>query len=327
MNYILYDKNAVKELNDWIAALNKDKFISIEQQLPKSMSNKKKFIEYLTLSFKLLFKRPGSVRKVVAWQQMYGLGLSLLNRILPLQPKMNITVMMFIFKPKTGLKGTLYHWAVKRAITSKRVKKILVYSSSELQHCSQLFPRAASKFVYIPFPIWEIKSEVKYDGDYYFATGRSNRDYDFLIELFKRNGRKLIIACDQLMPDLSTENITILNNCFGQKMIDMLASAQAALVPLKDTTISSGQLVALQAMKLGVPVIATDVGGVRDYITHGENGLLAPNKFDEWENAISRIENDANIREQIIGNAHRRIERDHTIPSFAKKVAEITVGT
>ena len=58
-----------------------------------------------------------------------------------------------------------------------------------------------------------------------------------------------------------------------ESVAELLSCADLLLLPSE--TESFG-LVALEAMACGVPVIATDVGGVPEVVTHGENGWLVP---------------------------------------------------
>ena len=58
----------------------------------------------------------------------------------------------------------------------------------------------------------------------------------------------------------------MLNDCIGDDMLKIMARSHCVVIPLKDTGISSGQRVILQAMALGKPIICTDADGIRDYV-------------------------------------------------------------
>ncbi|HEX6589247.1 MAG TPA: N-acetyl-alpha-D-glucosaminyl L-malate synthase BshA [Longimicrobiales bacterium] len=58
-----------------------------------------------------------------------------------------------------------------------------------------------------------------------------------------------------------------------ESVAELLSCADLLLLPSE--TESFG-LVALEAMACGVPVVATEVGGVPEVVTHGENGFLVP---------------------------------------------------
>jgi len=70
----------------------------------------------------------------------------------------------------------------------------------------------------------------------------------------------------------------------------------------------------IEAMALGVPVVATDVGGPREVIEDGREGyLVSPRRPADWAAAIARI-GSARGRGEAMGRAGReRVERSFTI--------------
>jgi len=69
----------------------------------------------------------------------------------------------------------------------------------------------------------------------------------------------------------------------------------------------------LEAMSIGLPVVATYVGGIREVIKDGENGVSippgAPNRMAE---AISVLIQDRELRKKLGRNARRTIEESYT---------------
>lgn len=66
-------------------------------------------------------------------------------------------------------------------------------------------------------------------------------------------------------------------------------------------------LVIVEAMAMGVPVIATGVGGPTEIVEHGESGLLVP--ADDWEatgTAILTLLNDPALRTRLSAGGRRR---------------------
>ena len=67
----------------------------------------------------------------------------------------------------------------------------------------------------------------------------------------------------------------------------------------------------LEAMAIGLPVIATDVGGVNEQVIDGENGrLISPSNLQDLADAIVECSSDLQLRERF-GNASRRHAENH----------------
>lgn len=66
----------------------------------------------------------------------------------------------------------------------------------------------------------------------------------------------------------------------------------------------------IEAMIAGVPVIATNCGGIAEIITNGYNGILVKeNNAEELAEAIIIILNDNKLRKEIIGNAKNNLSK------------------
>jgi len=82
-------------------------------------------------------------------------------------------------------------------------------------------------------------------------------------------------------------------------------------------------LVLIEAMAAGVPVVATNVPGIRDVVTHEQTGLLVPpRRPDQLAQAIQRIEEDPPLRHRLVVNAiedvRRRFSWDTVLPEYRK---------
>lgn len=66
-------------------------------------------------------------------------------------------------------------------------------------------------------------------------------------------------------------------------------------------------LAVLEAMAANLPIISTDVGGVRDIV--GDNGILVPSgDLDELVQAIERLMKDKQLRETMGKNSYRHVK-------------------
>ncbi|MGD0578279.1 MAG: glycosyltransferase family 4 protein [Bryobacteraceae bacterium] len=76
---------------------------------------------------------------------------------------------------------------------------------------------------------------------------------------------------------------------------------------------------ALLAMAHGVPVIASDVGGLPEIVNNGTTGLLAENSPQAFEAAIRRLEDDPHLAEHMIRNARAMVEQSYTVEHMVER--------
>jgi len=72
-------------------------------------------------------------------------------------------------------------------------------------------------------------------------------------------------------------------------------------------------LTLIEAMAAGVPVVATNVGGVGEVINDGETGLLAPSGDDEaLAAAVLRITREASLRDRLVAAAYLKANKGYS---------------
>jgi glycogen synthase len=81
--------------------------------------------------------------------------------------------------------------------------------------------------------------------------------------------------------------------------------------------------VLVEAMATGLPVVASEVGGIPDLVRDGRNGLLVPpGSPAAFADAIGRLLTDPRTAARI-GAEARRTVRDHAWPALAARVTEV----
>lgn len=82
----------------------------------------------------------------------------------------------------------------------------------------------------------------------------------------------------------------------------------------------------MQAMACGKPIIASDVDGINNMITHGETGILVPVKnMEELANAMEKLLQDANMRDRLGRNAVEYARRHFTSQAMFIKYEQLFI--
>jgi glycosyltransferase involved in cell wall biosynthesis len=80
---------------------------------------------------------------------------------------------------------------------------------------------------------------------------------------------------------------------------------------------------ALLAMSAGLPVIASNVGGLAEIIRHGENGMLVGNRPREIAGAIRQLLADRGLAERLGAAARRTIREKFTVDHMVRRTMDI----
>src|SRR5205809_1102298 len=80
----------------------------------------------------------------------------------------------------------------------------------------------------------------------------------------------------------------------------------------------------LEAMALGLPVVASDAGGNRDLVTPGKTGVLVP-PLDPaaWARAIDRVLSDGDLARRIAGAGRELVWREFTLERTAERTEAV----
>ena len=75
----------------------------------------------------------------------------------------------------------------------------------------------------------------------------------------------------------------------------------------------------LLAMAHGVPVIASNVGGLPEIVSNGTTGLLVDNTQQAFESAIRRLDGDSPLAEHMIRSARAMVEQCYTVEHMVER--------
>lgn len=111
-------------------------------------------------------------------------------------------------------------------------------------------------------------------------------------------------------------NVTFLGTIPNEMLPRELNRSEAFILP----SISEGNPKALlEAMACGIPVIGTDIDGIKEIIRHEENGLLCEINHESIRDAILRLLNDQKLREKLSLNARLFVEENYNLNTICRK--------
>lgn len=120
-------------------------------------------------------------------------------------------------------------------------------------------------------------------------------------------------------------HIAFLGSLEGRSKGIAFASSHMIVVP---SWTEAFPLVIPEAMAAGLPVIATRVGAIPDFVKDGEDGyLVAPQDAPALAERICRLLEDEVLRQRISERVHARAQREFAIDVGCAKVAEVVWST
>ncbi len=292
--------------------------------MKNSFDNMKRLLLYFIIPIKYFF-RYKQINLLVAYQQFYGIILSYYLRLFRRKELGHIVILTFIYKEKKGFIGNIYHKFVKYGIESVYVKKLICFSKSELQYYQLTFPEIAHKFEFTYLGKTSHGLErIDDSSEYLLAAGRSNRDYTFLIDALVDANYTLKIVNDSLSDENKKKcigNIELYNQTFESDYLELMRHAKIVVIPLKDTQISSGQLVTLQAMEMGVPVVVLGSSSIDDYIVHGVNGYILEKNKTDLINTLDMLFENREVYNDISKNGKSTYWKQGSVQAMGKELA------
>src|SRR5262249_9196780 len=106
--------------------------------------------------------------------------------------------------------------------------------------------------------------------------------------------------------------------------VDDIRRFDIGLMPLPDEDWAKGKcgLKLLQCMGLGIPSVASPVGGNRVIVQDGVNGFLAQTDA-EWREKLTLLIRDPGVRSRVGRHGRDTVENDYSAAVWAPRVGEI----
>jgi len=105
-----------------------------------------------------------------------------------------------------------------------------------------------------------------------------------------------------------------------ESLLEECRNASCALIP---TPISEAfSIFAIEAMSVGTPVVATNVGGLPEVITNGVNGILVNPEVDEIASAVLSLLEDEELASELGRNAFNTAQSEFGMDRLVKQIAD-----
>ena len=207
-----------------------------------------------------------------------------------------------------------WRWRFKHAlyrIVARRALGILVNSKGEIASTASRFSLPREKVLFVPmYSTIEPPECIDENDGIVVSIGRTLRDNETLLAAARRFLAPLVLVVGKAdkLPEPLPPNVELLREIPLEEAQRLMRKAAVVAVPLLPAERSTGQVVVLEAMALGKPVVATELAGTVDLITDGTDGLLVPaGDIEAFAKAVNRLLDNPTEARALGRAAYRRI--------------------
>jgi glycosyltransferase involved in cell wall biosynthesis len=226
--------------------------------------------------------------------------------------------------------GIVRSWLYRKLMT--RADRLTTLASENAGLCQDYFGRDATPLLYglntRDFPVrvpahWTPRMPLRIA-----AIGNDrDRDWETLIKAFGNDPRYAVkLATRRRIPaSLRAPNVEIALFSGIRKQHELYDWADVIVVPLRPNSHASGITVMLEAAALGKPMVATDVGALRDYFPADEAAYVPPFNPEALRAAVERLAAEPHeALRQARAAAAGLLARDLTTEHYAMQHVRIT---
>lgn len=273
----------------------------------------KRYLRYFTFPWKVFLRRK-KYNIIIGWQQFYAINFAFYCRLFHVKKQSPLIAGNFTYKAKGGFVGKIYRKYMSYALHGGYVDYMHVPSFIYAKECSKDLSIPIDKFLVTTFGIPDIYDQWKNTStpinDYVLSIGRSNRDFDFLIDVWSDptlSGQKLVIISDTYKPKSELPgNVIHYNNITGDASLPWIANCKLMIIPIDDGTICSGDTVLLHGMQFKKAVVVTAPSTLSEmYLQDGIDGRTIKKDKKKFAEEVAELLHNDEERKQLGENARK----------------------
>lgn len=206
------------------------------------------------------------------------------------------------------------------------------YSKAVFIHCGYGFADLRGPPDSIEFALMIEKYSKAEEGNYIFSGGYIARDYPTLLRAASELPHQivLVVGYDPVTGKTGLENailskkVKVYFDIPGGRFLDLMSRARVVVLAMQDKPYSAGQMVLMNAMALGKPIIITRTAGIIDYVEDGKTVLLVePGNAQQLKEKISMISKDVGLRRNLGRNAKAKWQKEFTATAWEQRTHRI----
>lgn len=235
---------------------------------------------------------------IVGWQQFFSLIYCFLCSVFGVKKCNTVIALNYTYKDKHGLVGRVYKWFMHRCMSPVYLDYIHVPSTQYADAVSRDFAFPRDRIIVACFGVNDCYEEFVQqpvpdgfcDNGYALAIGRSNRDYEFLIDAWQGIDYPLVIISDTYKETVTADNVTVLTDVVGDASHAWIAHCGVMILPIKQPGICSGDTVLLTAMAAARKVMVTQPSTLAEmYVIDGVNAVLTDKDADRFRTTFRNL--------------------------------------
>lgn len=294
-----------------------------------TLSEIKRYATYFSVGFRAFVNRR-RYSAIVGWQQFYALIFTFFCELFRVRKTTVAIALNFTYKEKRGIAAAIYRWFMGKCVSEKYLDYLHVLSHSYADVIAEEFHFPRDRIIVTDFGVNDKYAELsqteppnQYVKDHYaLAIGRSNRDYDFLIEAWKEIDYPLVIISDTYEGTTDDSNISIFRNIAGEESEPWIANCGLLIIPIADSQVCSGDTVLLTAMSLKRKILVTAPSMLAEtYVNNGENAVLSPKQLDVFRKIVKEILNE-NTYKNLGEKARESFLENYSRSNMGRKITE-----